>query len=188
MDAQRLKAIVHHICVRSRERARSLTVPQLHEILWRADGETYVRLGRAIVDEEYVRQVEGPHSIHLESAINELTRAGRLEIQSAQSNTQVEHVLAHGTPDIAFLSENERHILDEVIEHVARTAHDFAEGRLWELRDSGEGYGPVAGHTAAWKAAAIGERIAFQQQLLEPLAPLTQDDAEWVASELRDRR
>jgi len=186
MDSQRLKGIVRYICGRSRE--QPLRVAQIHHILWRADGETYVRLGRAIVAEEYVRQFDGPRSLHLDAALDELKREAYLEIRTAQSNIEVVHVLAQGAPDIAFLSESERRILDEAIERVVGTSQDFSQGRPWEVRDSGDGYGPVADHSATWKTANIGERIGFQQQLLETLPPLTKGDAEWVASELKGRR
>ena len=188
MDAQKLKAITLYICARFRERAISPTVAQLHHILWHADGETYIRLGRAIVGDDYVRQVEGPKALSLETAIDALKREGRVDIQPTRSNTPLDQVLiTHGAPDIAVLSVDERKILDEVIERVARESKQLSEGG-GEIRDSGEHYGQVAGPSTAWKAAAIGEHIAYQQQLLEPLPSLTKDDAEWVASELKGRR
>ena len=186
MDAQKLKAITLYICARLREHAQHLTVARLHQILWHADGQTYVRLGRAIVGEDYVREVEGPKALHLGPALDELKREGRLDIQPTKPNNQLGQVLiTHDAPDIAFLSAYERKILDEVIERVARDPQQLPEGPLWEVRDSGERY---AGHLTTWKAAAIGERIAYQQQLLEQLPSLTKEDAEWVAAELRDRR
>lgn len=178
MDAQRLKAVLHYIC--GRDGAHPLTLSQLHRTLWQADGETYVRLGRAFVDEDYVREVEGPRSIHLNAAIDELKREGRLETRPAQSNTESDPTLiAHGAHDVAFLARDEREILDEVIRNVRHAV-------AWEVRDEGAGSQWADVRSAGWKAAAIGERVSYQQHMLDQLSPLTKDDADWIASELKD--
>lgn len=180
MDAQRLKAVLHYIC--GHDRAQPLSLSQLHRALWQADGETYVRLGHALVGEDYVREVEGPRSIHLKAAIDALKREGRLETRPAQSNTEPDpEFIAHGAQDIAFLARDERKILDEVIRNVIHAAD-------WQVRDEGAGSGWAGDRSTGWKAAAIGERISYQQHLLDHLSPLTQDDADWIASELKDLR
>ena len=180
MDAQRLKAVLHYIC--GRDRARPLTLSLLHRTLWQADGETYVRLGHALVGEDYVREVEGPRSIHLDAAIDELKREGRLETRPVQSDTEPDpQLIAHGAHEVTFLARDERKILDEVIRNVVHAAD-------WQVRDEGAGSEWAGARSPGWKAAAIGERISYQQHLLDQLSPLTEDDADWIASELKDFR
>jgi Protein of unknown function (DUF4065) len=194
MDAGRLKSLVDYICTRCHDRARTLTISQLHRVLWYADGETYVRLGQAIIGDEYVRQLAGPVSVHLESVISELEREGQLETRSVQSSIEGDRELVpKGSSNISFLAGAEFHILEEVIRSFVREASESSSeptrDSVWQVRDSGEfhsGLDLSSRLTPTWMAAAIGEPIPYQQQLLSRFPPLTKEDREWIASELKD--
>jgi hypothetical protein len=171
MDAQKLKAIVHYVCASCRHDPDKLGAVKLHKILWYADGQTYTRLGKAIVGEDYTRQAHGPMSIHLDSALRELEREGHLSVRSVSfKGKQKREFLASRTPDVSFLGEKEKRILDEVIRNVTEdhSAYSISE----------------KSHDHLWEVAEPGEIVPYQQELLARLVPLTDEDKEWVRSEL----
>ena len=173
VDAHKLKALVHYICTRCRRDPSKLGAVKLHKILWYADGQTYARLGRAILGEDYTRQPHGPMSVHLDSALRQLESEKQLLIRTVgYKGKQKREYLASGTPDISFLNDKEKRILDEVIRNITQ---DHSAGSISEKS-----------HDRLWEVARLGERIPYQQQLLTRFPPLTEDDQAWVQSQLED--
>jgi len=173
VDAVKLKAVVHYICARCRPDPSNLGATKLHKILWYADGQTYTRLGRAIVGEDYTRQPHGPMSVHLDSAIRELEREGLLATRMvAFQGKQKREYIASGVPDVSFLDQREMRILDEAIRNITQdhTASSISE----------------KSHDHLWEIARVGERIPYQQQLLTRFVPLTEEDQQWIRSEMED--
>ena len=166
VDVRRLKTLVHYICTRCRRDPSQLGAVKLHKILWFADGQTYARLGKAIIGEDYTREADGPMAVHLPAALRELEREGHL---SAEKHCEY---LATGAPDISFLSEGEKQILDEAIDD---DTLDHPAG--FEVRDS-------SSHRNLWEIAQVGEHIPYQQQLVSRFLPLTEEDQQWIQSEL----
>jgi hypothetical protein len=82
LDAHKLKAVVHYICIRCCTDLRTVHAAELHKILWLADGETYARLGRPILGEAYTRGSQGPISVHLDSTLMQLEQEGHVSIQT----------------------------------------------------------------------------------------------------------
>jgi len=175
VDAGKLKALVHYICTRCRRDPSKLGAIKLHKILWYADGQTYARLGKAIVGEDYTRQPHGPMLVHLDSALRELEREGLLSTRRVGfQGKQKREYLARGVPDISFLDEKEKRILDEVIRNIT---HDHTAGSISEKS-----------HDHLWEIAQMGERIPYQQQLLIRFLPLTEEDEQWIRSEMEELR
>lgn len=174
VDLRRLKTVVHYICTRCRRDPSQLGAVKLHKILWFADGQTYARLGSALLGEDYTRQPRGPLAVHLESALRDLEAEGHLLIRTVGfKGRQKREYLASGNPDVSFLTPKEKRILDEVIRNITQdhTANSISE----------------KSHDRLWEAAGLGERIPYQQQLLVRFLPLTVEDQEWVKAELEDR-
>jgi hypothetical protein len=73
------------------------------------------------------------------------------------------------------IKEDERRILDEVIQDVTERHElqvtDSAEPSAWPLEQ-------------VWEVADPDERIPYQQQLLTRFLPLSEDDKEWIQTEL----
>jgi hypothetical protein len=163
--------VVHYICASCRRNPWRLGAIKLHKILWYSDVQTYSRLGNAILGEDYTRQAHGPMSVHLDSALRRLENDGYLFIRSAGfKGKQKREYLASGIPDISFLNEREKRILDEVIRNVTQdhSAHSISE----------------KSHDRVWEVARLGERIPYQQHLLARFLPLTDEDQQWIQSEL----
>jgi hypothetical protein len=175
VDALKLKALVHYICTRCRRDPSQLGAVKLHKILWFSDGQTYARLGKAILGEDYTRQSHGPMSVHLDSAVRQLERDGYLLTRTVGfKGKQKREYIASGVPNVSFLGDKEKRILDEVIRNITQdhTASSISE----------------KSHDHLWEIAQVGERIPYQQQLLTRFLPLTEEDQEWIRSELDDPR
>jgi hypothetical protein len=171
VDVRKLKTLVHYICTRCRRDPSQLGAVKLHKILWFADGQTYARLGSAILGEDYTREPHGPMSVHLESALKELEIEGHIVTRTVPyKGKQKREYFASGVPDISFLGEKEKRILDEVIRNITQ---DHSASSISEKT-----------HDRLWEVAALGERIPYQQQLLVRFPPLTVEDQEWIKSEL----
>jgi hypothetical protein len=87
MDTQRLKSLAHYICRSCAELGHAVTIAQINDILWRADGQTYLRLGRAVVGEDYVWQLDGPVCVNLAAVIEELAVEGHIRIRPQRTVT-----------------------------------------------------------------------------------------------------
>lgn len=78
LNLAKLKAMVHHI-------AATIPCPnlgqiKLHNILWFSDREAFLKLGKTITGDTYIRKPYGLISKSLQTAVKELVQDGALEV------------------------------------------------------------------------------------------------------------
>jgi hypothetical protein len=104
----------------------------------------------------------------LSAALRELEQEGHLSAQALQD------YLTRGAPDPSLLTEAEKKILDDAILDVMLDAAANSVGET--------------SHVKLWEIAQVGEPLPYQQQLVTRFRPLTDEDQQWIQSELEALR
>jgi hypothetical protein len=112
---------------------------KLHKILWFADGEHYVRRGKPITGERYIKEEFGPFATHVPEVVNELQMKGYLQTGEKELFGRVQHVfIGKGEPDKSAFSNRELRIVDDKIGsicygHTARSISEKSHDEVWSM-------------------------------------------------------
>ncbi len=129
---------------------------KLNKILYYSDFIAYRRLGSPITGATYQKLSEGPAPREMLPVRERMVRDEDVRVETRQVfNFSQQRIVPLRAPELSALSEDERAILDEVIE----TLWDKSAAEASEMshRDIG------------WIAAASGEEIPYETAWLDPI-------------------
>jgi uncharacterized protein YwgA len=139
---------------------------KLHKMLYFADMMTFLEEGRPLTGVDYLKQKFGPTARHLTSAVEDLSREGRLTVRETEHHGfYKKDYVATGPFNPSRLAEQELTLLREVADFVrGKTARQISE----------------ISHNAAWEAAELGEVIPYFTALQLVPVEVTDDDRAWA--------
>jgi hypothetical protein len=165
-DRNKFKSLVHYICWRcDRERSKLGSV-KLNKALWLSDLLAYYKFNEPITGVRYVKRQFGPVPKPILPVLAELEEAGVLTIRDAKYfGRQKKEYIVHKEATSAFMSEDERDIVEDIIRFVCEehTAASISH----------------ASHDHIWKAALDGEELPHYTVFARP-GEITEDDREWA--------
>ena len=112
---------------------------KLNKILWRADFDSYLELGKPITGVSYVRRAHGPTPRKLVDVRDFLIRTKRAEIKSVQlgDGRRQDRVISRSDPDMTLFTEEQIRLVDrDILEAWGKTAEDVSEeshGLAWQV-------------------------------------------------------
>ncbi len=169
-DPQRLAALVHYVCYRCQDPS-ILGATKLNKVLWYADVLTYIKTGKPITGEIYVKHQYGPVSSHLNAIIEDLQTQGALATREVEFyGYPKKEFVALKAPNIEGFSATEISIIDSMIDEVClrHTADTISK----------------ASHDVIWELAEIGEEIPYYAVLASKLGEITEADVKWAREAL----
>jgi hypothetical protein len=163
-DRQKFKAAVHHICASAE--APELGRVKLHKVLFLSDLMMYAARGKPITGAEYQRQPFGPTARHLDWALSELQCEGALDLQSrAYYGANKIDFLSLRAPDLDFLAEDERRLIDDVVSFVCKNAsNEWSE----------------LNYEDTWRWLKVGEEIPYCMCFSLFPCEITDGDRAWA--------
>lgn len=166
----KLAKLTHYICFQ-RHAPRMLDATKLNKILWYTDLIAYLKTGKQITGETYVKQRYGPVPKHIPAVIGELEEKRDLVVKEVPFvGKKKRQYIALTEPDISMFSPEEVNIVDSVMDVVChrRTASSIG----------------LASHDVIWKLAEIGEEIPMYAVLASELGEVTEKDIRWAQEAL----
>lgn len=163
-----LKAVVLHTA--STCPADNVGAVKLHKVLYYADMIHFAQYGRPLTGATYRKRPFGPTCEQLLDALSDLESASLLHISEVDYfGFRKKHFEPQAEPNLELFSEEQRHLLAEVIDFVcnansAKTISDFSHNRAWEV-------------------AEFGEEIPYQSAFLIYPTQVSKEAFEWAASE-----
>lgn len=170
MNLQKFKKLVHYVCWRCSSDPTKLGAVKLNKILWFADASRYYSTGEALTGVRYVRRQYGPVPAPILPVLRELEEEGKLTIQDAKFHGLAKkEYIVHQEADEAFLSPDERTLVEEIIEYVCskHTAKSVS----------------IATHNSVWEVASDGETIPYFTVFVKP-GKITDEDRKWAYAQL----
>lgn len=166
-DRQKFLDIIHYVSENCA--ADELGRVKLHKILYFSDMLYFLANSKPLTGEEYIKQKFGPTARHLQSALRELERNGRIAVRErSYFGFPKQDFIVQEKFDHSCLAEDERKLLDAVIDFVcARTAKEISE----------------LSHNDAWRLAEMGEAIPYFMAYSLVPTEITDDDRHWAQQE-----
>ena len=144
MNREKFKRLVHYVCWRCSGDPTKLGAVKLNKILWFADSSCYYSTGESMTGARYVRRQYGPVPAPILPVLRELEEEGKLTVQDARFHglAKKEYIVRQAADD-SFLSEDERKLIEEIIEyvcneHTAKSVSNATHNKVWEIAEDGE--------------------------------------------------
>jgi hypothetical protein len=128
---------------------------KLNKILFQAESQAYLRLGRTLTDQPYFRLENGPAPQHLRPIRDELMAAGRAGLVSQDIGPAYrpqERLVALDQPQMNLFTADERELIDATIAELRPFTGTTLSARTHRL--------------PAWRAAKDKEVIPFETAFL----------------------
>lgn len=173
----KLRAAVHYVCFRSPDPG-SLGKTKLNKILYYADREAYLRSGKPITGEVYVKHQYGPVSSHLDAAIAELEHDRLIAVAEASGyNAFVgaryaqKQYLSLRRPEVSLFTADEVSLIEQYVDLICEryTAREISR----------------VSHDLVWEAAALGEEIPYYTVFLQTPSEVRPEDVTWAREAIR---
>lgn len=169
-DLRKLAKLTHYICYQCHDPS-VLGATKLNKILWYADLIAYLKTGKQITGERYVKQQFGPVPKHILVVIEDLEEKKDLVIREVPFyGKQKREYIALTEPDISMFSPEEISIVDSVMDVVC---HKHTASSI-----------SLASHDVIWKLAEIGEEVPMYAVLASELGEVTDKDIRWAQKAL----
>ena len=169
-DQTKLTRLAHYICFQCHDPS-VLGATKLNKILWYADLIAYLKTGKQITGETYIKQQFGPLPKHILGVIEDLQERKDLVTREVPFfGKQKREYIALTEPDISMFTPEEISIVDSVMDVVCHK-HTAASISL-------------ASHDVIWKLAEIGEEIPMYAALASELGEVTEKDIRWAQKAL----
>jgi hypothetical protein len=123
--------------------ADHLGAVKLHKCLYFSDMLHFAFYGAPITGSQYRKRPFGPTSDDLLPALNDLSRAGAIDVQDVNYfGYRKKEYVGLRDPDSSRFNEHEQGLLNDVIEFVcrgntAKTISEFSHNRAWEKAEYG---------------------------------------------------
>ena len=165
--------MVHYVCHTCPQQSK-LGKTKLNKILWASEAEHYLRVGKPIAGETYVKMEMGPVSDNLLSMIDELCEEGALEVTTTKVyNFQKYEFVSLRDPDLSGFTDEELGLIDAVRDVVC---HGFTAESISKLS-----------HNLAWEIAEDGKEIPHFTQLVSRLSDPDDDTITWALENIARR-
>lgn len=172
-DQKKFKTMVHYVCHTCPDPSK-LGKTKLNKILWASEAEYYLRMGKPIVGETYVKMDLGPVSEHLLSVVDELCEEGILEVTTTKVyQFEKYEFVSLREPNMSEFTKEEVELLDLVRDAVC---HGFTAESISQLS-----------HNLAWEIAEDGEEIPHYTQLVSRLGDPDDDTITWALGNIAQR-
>lgn len=155
----RLKEAILYVCQKASD-MRYFGAIKLNKILWRSDFRSYAERGIPVTGRQYQRLEMGPAPVEMPPVVNEMLRAGLVQIvrRKVGQHDEKRHV-AMVAPVLRAFSAEDLEYLDESITHYRNVTGTEASDQS---------------HGLAWKTRKNGDPIPYQAVFFED-APLSKD-------------
>jgi len=167
-DREKFKKLVHYIC----EQASGLDFgsTKLNKCLWFSDTIAYLKLGRSITGERYVKRQFGPVAFDILPAQRELVDEGKIAVGAPDAEYDNWDFMVQKKADASDFTQDEIGIIQQVIhfvccEHTARSISTLTHDRVWKL-------------------AEVGEDIPYEAMFIARLGEIDEHDVSWAKREL----
>lgn len=133
---ERLKAMIHYIVETAPP--RSIGKVKLNKVLWFADKDYYLRTGKTISGDKYLRFPQGPVSDNLPHALDELATERKIYIRKERVFSYEKYCyISLIEPDTSMFSGDEvaaiQRALDFVSPLTAQQISAISHDRIWEI-------------------------------------------------------
>ena len=172
-NRERFKTLVHYICYHVKDPTR-LGKTKLHKILYYVDNWAYLKLGRPVTGETYVKRQYGPVAAHLDEVLRELEQEGKVIVYEAEipyggQPYQQFQFIAKNQPDISGFKPEEIDLVRDFIdlvcyEHTARSISELS-------------------HNLVWKSAKMGEELPYYTAYGMLVGEITPEDIAWAKAQ-----
>lgn len=159
----RLKAMIHYIV--DAAPYQSLGKTKLNKILWFADREMYLRKGKTISGDSYLRFPQGPVSKSILLAQNELVDEGKILCRKVRRHYEQFEYISLLPPDISLFTTEEIDILGRQIAWIS----PLSATKISEIS-----------HDRTWETFADGEEIPMYAVLAARTRDFQPEDLEWA--------
>lgn len=143
LNFEKLKALVHYVCDKATDPS-CLGAIKLNKVLWYSDAVQYLKTGKSMTGETYVKRQFGPVPKHVLAVVEALVKDGKI------ARGKVDHFgfmkneyMSLDDPDISDFAPEEVALIDDAFEHVclnhtARSVSEETHGIIWSLAKMGE--------------------------------------------------
>ncbi len=163
MPSDKFVTLIHYICWRSED--GELGATKLNKVAWLADAWTFLKTGKSLTGETYVKQRFGPVPKHILPVIEQLKRKKDIAVKEPTEPFMNREFFAPNPPDMSAFTDEERQRIDHAIA--------FCRGY------SAWGISCATHELLPWQVAALGEEIPMYAYLASTPGNITKDDKVW---------
>lgn len=168
-DREKFKTLVHYICYRCEDPTR-LGAVKLNKILWFSEVAHYVKFGRPITGETYMKLEHGPVPSHMPEVLRALQDEKALVVRRPELQYETTLYFASEGPAISGFTPEEISMVERMLEEICDNHTATSISRL--------------SHDEIWDMAEIGEEIPYEAMLVAKLGQVTEADLRWAAKEV----
>jgi hypothetical protein len=170
INNEKMENLILYICKKSPSPC-SLGAVKLNKILYFSDFISYLKYGKSITNEVYVRETYGPVPKNMLCFLNKLKKEKNIRIQDKKYYGKIKKEY---TPlkdaNITLFNDNEIKLVDEIISeitnlHTASSISKIIHNNIWEL-------------------AVNREEIPYYTIFVSNLGLIEKSDMEWAKQEL----
>lgn len=145
----KLKNLVHYVCVRASDLKLDLGRTKLHKIIWYAESIMYAKTFRRVTYETFTRRNMGPMSDRLGSVLEELVDEGKVfevpVVRIFDSGREYRgyryEINSAVRPDMSEFNQDEIDLLDSLVDFIckigANEISEMSHGLLWQISQNG---------------------------------------------------
>lgn len=161
MDAK-FSTLVHYI-IHKASAPSILGATKLNKVLWLSDVTCFLRTGKAITKQKYIKRQFGPVPADILSTVKALENERKVATRSVDyyGNEKKEYFSLR-EPDVSEIKPEEIYVIDSVFDdvchnHTAQSISELSHNRIWRRAE----YGEEIPHNAMYfsESGAINEEI-----------------------------
>ena len=143
LDHLKLEAVTHYV-IAATKAIDSVGKTVMHKLLYFIDFDYYEKYDKTLMGERYIKKPRGPFSENLESVVQQLVDAGKIEVEQRDYHGKPqEKYISLMEADTSCLSAMERNHIDGVLKELAgknaTQISDYAHGDVpWDAAELGE--------------------------------------------------
>tara|TARA_R110000824_G_scaffold999_13_gene5630 strand:+ start:1887 stop:2414 length:528 start_codon:yes stop_codon:yes gene_type:complete len=172
MATEKFKALAHFIMHQCRDSPERLGATRLNKALWFADTYEYLKSGRSITGDEYVKRQNGPVPKHILKTVDQLKADGSIVVQEPEFEYDSRKFVSMRAPNEGVLTDAEQRTAEIAVELMCKKT-------TTEISD--------ATHDIVWHAAAMGEEIPMFATLAGVEGEVTDDVLSWANQSISAR-
>lgn len=173
LNYNKLKELVHYICDKAAADPSCLGSIKLNKVLWYSDAYSYLKTGKSITGETYVKRQHGPVPKHIPAIVETLVKEGKIARGKVEHFGFMKHeYISLDDPDFDTFTAREIVIVNAAFQHVCinHTARSVS----------------AETHDLIWSLAEMGEEIPLATVFATSVSELDESDIEWAEDRLRE--